>query len=141
MGKKESLKEKPEVMACRRCGVCCTRHQAFVEPDEIARIVDYLGISPADWDRLYGDPRWRYSEWRLIRHIGGGCAFLRYENGLAACEIHAVKPACCAAWEPGPDRPECREGERLGRGQPAGQAADAARAVRVGKDNSRRGAG
>jgi Fe-S-cluster containining protein len=131
MGKKGSLEEKQEVMACRRCGVCCTRHQAFVEPNEITRIVDYLGISPADWDRLYDDPWWRYSEWRLIRQVSGGCAFLSYEKGLATCKIHEVKPACCAAWQPGPDRPECREGEMLGQGQPAGQVPDPARAFRL----------
>jgi Fe-S-cluster containining protein len=102
--------EKAEPMACRRCGVCCTRHQAFVSLEDIMRITDYLGITAADWDRLYDDSRWQYSEYRLIRHVNGGCAFLRYENGLAACAIHAVKPACCANWKPGPDRPECREG-------------------------------
>jgi Fe-S-cluster containining protein len=103
-------------MTCRRCGVCCTLHQAFVTAPDIERITAYLGITPADWDRLYDDPRWRYSEYRLIRHSGGGCAFLKYENGLAACEIHEVKPACCAAWEPGPDKKECREGMGIRRG-------------------------
>jgi Fe-S-cluster containining protein len=106
-----------EAMACRRCGVCCTNHQAFVNPEDITRIVAYLGITMADWDRLYDDSRWQYSEYRLIRHISGGCAFLRFDKGLAACEIHAVKPACCASWKPGPDRPECREGLGIKRGQ------------------------
>jgi Fe-S-cluster containining protein len=118
--KADTASRGTEAMECRRCGVCCIRHQAFINPDEIKRIIEYLGISLADWDRLYDDSRWRYSEYRLIRHINGGCAFLRYEKGLAACLIHEVKPACCAAWKPGPDRPECREGERLRRGQPAG---------------------
>jgi Fe-S-cluster containining protein len=117
MGKSRPRKEKsgtPEspagTMACRRCGVCCTNHQAFVSPEDILRITEYLGITMVDWDRLYDDSRWQYSEYRLIRHVNGGCAFLRYENGLATCQIHAVKPACCANWKPGPDRPECREG-------------------------------
>ncbi len=116
MAKKAPLKEKSRVMACRRCGVCCTNHQAFVTPADLERITAYLGITPDDWDRLYDDPRWRYSEYRLIRHVGGACAFLNFEKGLAACEIHPVKPACCAAWKPGPDRPECREGIRMKRG-------------------------
>ena len=113
---KKTLKTKAENIACRRCGVCCTSHQAFVTTADIERITAYLGITPEDWDRLYDDTRWRYSEWRLIKHAGGACAFLRFENGLAACEIHEVKPACCAAWQPGPERTECKEGMRMGMG-------------------------
>lgn len=99
-----------ETMECRRCGVCCTRHQAFVNSEDIVRIVSYLGIAMQDWERLYDDSRWRYSEHRLIRHVNGACAFLEYDNGLASCAIYTVKPACCAAWKPGPDRVECRDG-------------------------------
>ncbi len=115
MGKKGAAKVKTEVMACRRCGVCCTNHQAFVTTADIERITTYLGITLDDWDRLYDDTRWRYSEWRLIKHAGGACAFLRFEKGLAVCEIHEVKPACCEAWQPGPERVECKEGIRMGR--------------------------
>jgi Fe-S-cluster containining protein len=99
-----------ESMECRRCGVCCTMHQAFVNPEDIARIAAYLGITVPEWGRLYDDSRWQYSQYRLIRHVNGACAFLEYDNGLAACVIHPVKPACCAAWKPGPDRIECRKG-------------------------------
>ena len=97
-------------MECRRCGVCCTRHQAFVNSKDVARIVAFLGITMEDWGRLYDDPRWRYAEYRLIRHVDGACAFLTYDNGLATCAIHEVEPACCADWQPGPDRRECLEG-------------------------------
>jgi Fe-S-cluster containining protein len=104
----KNTKAKP--MACRRCGVCCTKHQAFVQPEEIRRIIAYLGITMKGWDELYDDSRWQYSEYRLIRHVNGACAFLKYDKGLATCEIHAVKPACCANWEPGLEKKECREG-------------------------------
>jgi Fe-S-cluster containining protein len=103
-------------MPCRRCGVCCRRHQAFVSPADIARITAYLGITPDDWERLYDDPRWRYTEYRLIRHIDGACAFLRDEGGLAACAIHPVKPGCCVSWQPDPSRQECREGMEISDG-------------------------
>jgi len=103
-----------DAMECRRCGVCCTRHQAFVNPEDIARIVAYLGITVQDWERLYDDSRWQFAEYRLIRHVNGACAFLQYDNGLASCAIHPVKPACCAAWKPGPERVECKEGMRRG---------------------------
>jgi hypothetical protein len=98
-------------MACRRCGACCTMHQAFVNPEEIRRIVVYLGVTMDDWDRYYEDSRWEYNSYRLVRHVNGACVFLKYErNGLATCIIHAVKPGCCANWQPGPDRKECQEG-------------------------------
>jgi Fe-S-cluster containining protein len=106
------VKEKKETskMECRRCGVCCTKHQAFVTQTDIDRIVKYLGITLREWDELYEDRRWRYSEYRLIRHVNGACAFLRFNEGLATCLIHEVKPACCARWQAGLDKKECREG-------------------------------
>lgn len=97
-------------MSCRRCGVCCTRHQAYVREEEIGRIIAFLGITREDWGKRYDDPRWEYNDYRLIRQVDGGCAFLRYEQGLASCAIYAVRPACCAEWQPGADRKECREG-------------------------------
>jgi Fe-S-cluster containining protein len=107
---KATVEKEAETMACRRCGVCCTRHQAFVTPMDIDRIVNYLGITVNDWEELYDDSRWQYSEYRLIRHVNGACAFLRYEGGLATCLIHEVKPECCVNWKPGPDKKECQEG-------------------------------
>ena len=90
--------------------MCCTKHQAFVTPADIERITDFLGITLNDWENLYDDRRWQYSEYRLIRHVDGACAFLRFDEGHSTCLIHAVKPACCARWEAGEDKKECREG-------------------------------
>jgi Fe-S-cluster containining protein len=97
-------------MACRRCGVCCTRHQAYVRPGEIERIAAFLGITVGDWEKLYDDPRWEYHDYRLIRHVNGACAFVKCDKGLASCFIYSVRPACCAEWQPGLDKKECREG-------------------------------
>jgi Fe-S-cluster containining protein len=97
-------------MECRRCGVCCTRHQAFVTPEDIDRIIQHLGITVSEWNERYDDQRWQYSQYRLIRQVNGACAFLTYDKGLSTCAIHAVKPACCAKWQAGSDKKECREG-------------------------------
>ncbi len=102
-------------MPCRRCGVCCTRHQAQAGPEEIERIIAFLGITPELWNGLYNDPRWEYGSHRLIRQVDGACAFLKYEKGLAVCFIYPVRPACCAAWQPGPGKKECREGMKKGK--------------------------
>jgi Fe-S-cluster containining protein len=90
--------------------VCCTWHQAFVTEEDIARITAHLKMSRAEWDEKYDDPRWKYSEWRLIKHVDGACAFLGWENGLAGCTIHTVKPECCAKWQAGPEKKECQTG-------------------------------
>ena len=105
---KKDIKDSP--VACRRCGICCTRHQAYAGPEEIQRIMAFLGINIDEWDQRYDEPRWRYADFRLIRHVNGACAFLRYDKGLAACAIYPVRPACCADWQPGPEKKECREG-------------------------------
>lgn len=97
-------------MECRRCGVCCQKHQAFVNGEDIERITAYLGITLAEWNEKYDDPHWWFMQYRLIRHINDACAFLEYDKGLATCRIHAVKPACCSRWQASPDRAECREG-------------------------------
>jgi Fe-S-cluster containining protein len=97
-------------MACRRCGVCCTRHQAYVRPKDIKRITAFLGITEKDWEKLYDDPRWEFDNYHLIRHVNGACAFLKYEESLAVCTIHVVRPACCSEWQPGPEKKECRIG-------------------------------
>lgn len=107
---KEKPAKTPVTFECRRCGVCCTMHQAFVTPQDIERITAHLGITLQEWDKLYDDTRWQYSEYRLIRHINGACAFLTFNEGLAACQIHSVKPACCERWQAGTDKRECKEG-------------------------------
>ena len=98
------------IMACRRCGVCCQRYQAYVCPEEIQRITAFLGTTMDEWKKIYDDPRWKYNDYRLIRQVNGACAFLKYDNDLATCTIHTVRPACCADWEPGVGKKECREG-------------------------------
>jgi Fe-S-cluster containining protein len=104
----------PAAMSCRRCGVCCTLHQAFVRPGEIQRIAAFLMITAEEWERSYADPRWEYNDYSLIRHVNGACAFLTRDGGQAACRVHPVKPDCCSAWVPGPERKECRQGNVSG---------------------------
>ena len=102
--------ELAKTMECRRCGVCCTKHQAFVNPEEIQRIIAFLGITADDWENYYADPRWEYNNYRLIRHVNGACAFLKYQDKLATCTIQPVKPDCCSNWEPSAAKKDCREG-------------------------------
>ncbi|MBN1227105.1 MAG: YkgJ family cysteine cluster protein [Deltaproteobacteria bacterium] len=103
--------EKIRAMQCLRCGVCCTRHQAIVNLDEIKRIASYLGISSKKWIQLYSDPRWLSPKSYLIKHDGAGCIFLDIsKGGFSYCKIQPVKPFCCLKWVPSMAHKECREG-------------------------------
>jgi Fe-S-cluster containining protein len=108
----ESLPLAPsgQPLVCRRCGTCCTVHQAWVRPREIARLAAHLGMTADAWENEYLDSRWQYNDYYLIRHVNGACAFLAYEDGLATCTVQPVKPDCCAAWQAGLDKKECRAG-------------------------------
>ena len=116
----ESLPLAPssDPMPCRRCGMCCTMHQAFADSFEIERLAEYLNITVTEWEDRYADPRWGFDVYRLVRHIDGHCAFLtRDEHGLAACAVHEVKPACCARWQAGYDKKECHAGMEQTQGE------------------------
>jgi hypothetical protein len=52
---KASKSKETATMECRRCGICCQKHQAFVTPEDIDRITVYLGITLNDWEKLYDD--------------------------------------------------------------------------------------
>jgi Fe-S-cluster containining protein len=108
--KADTTSAEASPMPCRRCGVCCKRHQACVRPEEIQRIIAFLGITMDEWTESYDDPRWKYNDYSLIRQVNGACAFLQYDNGLATCAIYTVRPTCCADWQPGMDKKECKEG-------------------------------
>jgi len=105
------LAPSSEPMECRRCGMCCTMHQAFAAPDEIERMADYLGMTVTGWEEQYADPRFGFDIYRLVKHIDGACAFLGWDDDkLATCLVHEVKPGCCARWQAGTDKKECRAG-------------------------------
>ena len=108
----ESLPLAPskQPMACRRCGTCCTLHQAWVRLHEIARIAAYQGLTTEQWEATYLDSRWQYNDYYLVQHVNGACAFLTYVDGFATCTVQPVKPDCCAAWQAGLDKKECRSG-------------------------------
>jgi Fe-S-cluster containining protein len=104
------LAASSQPIECRRCGTCCTLHQAFVRPHEIARLAAFLGMTAEAWEDAYLDSRWQYNDYYLVRHVDGACAFLDWEDGLATCTVQPAKPDCCAAWQAGLDKTECRRG-------------------------------
>ena len=97
-------------MECLRCGTCCTMHPAYVSQGEIRRITAYLGITADDWTSRYAGDGPDYHGFLPVRQKEKGCVFLSYNGNIASCQIHPVKPDCCADWEPDPAKEECRRG-------------------------------
>ena len=99
-----------EVIPCLRCGTCCSRWQAPCNRKEMSLIAQSMSISLSTfirrYTRKYPFKRGEY----LLRHDEKGCIFLTYENGLATCEIHDVKPEACRKWTPSLSHSECRQG-------------------------------
>ena len=96
---------------CFRCGECCTRYQVLFGDGELRQMAEYLGISPAEFQKEYTDPRWPVSEKYLLRHrANGGCIFLVRQGKEALCSIHVAKPQACCDWSPSLSRKECAAG-------------------------------
>ena len=101
-----------EAIPCLRCGVCCSRWQAPCSRKEMSLIADSTGISLSTFIRRY-TRKYPYKRGEfLLNHNEKGCVFLSYENGIAACEIHDIRPAACRNWIPSLSHSECRQGLR-----------------------------
>lgn len=105
---------------CCRSGHCCWRAPAELTPDDLTRLAAHKGLSPSEFFRQFcvvdthvRDAalivRLRRSHqtggemtgWRETFSVESPCVFLTPDG----CEVHAVKPECCAAykcWSPDP---------------------------------------
>ncbi len=87
------------VFECQQCGQCCYGEGGiFIEPEDVAAIAEYLGISPEEFEKRFVGHR----NGRLDIGTGanGACHFLKDNR----CSIHPVKPKNCRLWPflPGP---------------------------------------
>jgi len=104
------------VIPCFRCGVCCQRWQPLITRQEAEAIAAHLGLPTEQFLSRYARPYPLQEDTHILRHNETGCAFLRYDGGLAACAIHQFKPLACRAWQAALGRKECREGlQRMAR--------------------------
>jgi uncharacterized protein len=107
----DSLTENDKPFSCFRCGLCCTRYQVLLNPEEAQRIADYLKISVETFRAKYTDPRWPDFDNFLLCHRDGSCVFLRSEsNKHFSCSIHTIRPQACRNWESSLSRRDCRDG-------------------------------
>jgi len=93
---------------CFRCGICCTRYQPPLNPEEIEPIARELGFSLAYFLSEYVQIT---VVGHLLRRTETGCVFLKWEDdSTATCRIHPFRPAACRDWVASLSKRECQEG-------------------------------
>lgn len=108
--KKEITVAEQTPIPCFRCGVCCTRYQPPLAPEDIDNIGSALGISRAKCISRYA-VKVPTKEGYLLKRTEQGCVFLAWNVDIrATCTIHPARPKACREWTPSLSRPECREG-------------------------------
>ncbi|MHB8574367.1 MAG: YkgJ family cysteine cluster protein [Dehalococcoidia bacterium] len=99
-----------EAIPCFRCGVCCQRWQPLVGPTEVERLAERLGLTAERFVAEYARPYPLEEAVFQLNEVNGGCVFLRFEDGLAACAVHEARPQACRDWDASLQRKECLDG-------------------------------
>jgi len=100
------------IIACFRCGICCTEYQVNLSLAEGQRIADRLGLVWEEFLNRYVDKSWPGIKNFLLRKHNGACVFLERMEGskVTRCRIHAFRPSSCMDWVPSLYRRECQKG-------------------------------
>ena len=79
---------------CKKCGECCYGEGGILlQPEEIEKIADFLGLTVESFIALHGEERHGR---RYIRSASTGyCTFFDQDQ---QCLIHPVKPGPCSLW-------------------------------------------
>ena len=109
------VEEKGQVeplIACFRCGICCTEYQVNLSLTEGQRIADRLELVWEEFLNRYLDKSWPGIKNFLLRKRNGACVFLERIEGskVTRCRIHAFRPSSCMDWVPSLYRRECQKG-------------------------------
>ena len=108
-GKEITIAEQTPI-PCFRCGVCCTRYQPPLTPQDIDNIASALGISRSKCISRYA-LKVPIKEGYLLKRTEKGCILLAWDaDGKARCTIHPSRPKACRGWTPSLSKPECLEG-------------------------------
>jgi len=92
---------------CFRCGICCTRYQPKLTPQEVARIAKSLSLSIDNFLVRYAQTT---TIGHLLKQSAKGCVFLKWKDGKTSCEIYRVRPRACRDWQASLSQPECLQG-------------------------------
>ncbi len=95
-------------LECFRCGICCTRYQPPLLPEEVESIAAGLGMSATDFLSRYGQLT---NVGYLLRQEQDHCVFLvREDEARYSCSIYPHRPIACRNWPASLSRRECRDG-------------------------------
>ncbi len=108
----KSIGQVEPLMACFRCGICCTEYQVNLSLAEGQRIADRLELIWEEFLNRYVDKSWPGTTNFLLRKNNGACVFLERIEGskVTRCRIHAFRPSSCMDWVPSLYRRECQKG-------------------------------
>lgn len=108
-GKEYRVGEAWPPIECFRCGICCTRYQSPLTPEEVETIAGELRVSPSGFLSKYVQVT---VTGYLLRQTEKGCIFLDWDEGevTANCSIYPFRPEACRNWTPSLSRRECQEG-------------------------------
>lgn len=101
-----------EAIPCFRCGVCCQRWQPLVDHTEAERLATHLGVETELFLAEYARPYPLREDTYQLNARDGGCVFLAFAEGRAACTVHEARPQACRAWDASFARKECLDGLR-----------------------------
>jgi len=112
LGLVEGKGQVEPLIACFRCGICCTEYQVNLSLTEGQRIADRLELVWEEFLNRYVDKSWPGINNFLLRKRNGACVFLERVEGskVTRCRIHAFRPSSCMDWVPSLYRRECQRG-------------------------------
>jgi len=108
------VEEKGQVeplIACFRCGMCCTEYQVNLSLAEGRRIADGLELVWEEFLSRYIDKSWPGIKNFLLSKRNGACVFLERIEGsrVTRCLIYPIRPSSCIDWVSSLYQRECRE--------------------------------
>lgn len=83
-----------EAFTCRLCGHCCRgRGGIVVAEQDLARLCEFLAMTPQEFEQAYGERR--SGKLHVRPGEDGLCIFFKEDQG---CAVHPAKPRICKAW-------------------------------------------
>jgi len=87
------MKTVPGDFHCRRCGACCRwPGHVLLNPWDITKLADSLGLSESDFIRLHTVLAANRRQLSLAEKPGGACCFLSDDN---TCAVYNARPQQC----------------------------------------------
>ena len=100
LGLVEGKGQVEPLIACFRCGICCTEYQVNLSLTEGQRIADGLELVWEEFLNRYIDKSWPGIKNFLLSKRNGACVFLERIEGSRVTRylIYPIRPSSCIDW-------------------------------------------